>query len=309
MKQTGTVIKGIGGLFDVRLDDADVVAARGKGILKKDDGKLLVGDRVEMTVDESGRGETVIERILPRKNALIRPPLANVTVMVLTASAVSPLPSLENLDRMLAVCEYLSITPIFAVTKNDLDESAARALAEIYEKAGYDVLRLASLSGEGVSTLRALLAQKMENGGIAAFAGASGVGKSTLLTALFPELALETGSVSEKTLRGRHTTRSVELFPFSGGYVADTPGFSLLDFERFDFLPFDALAASFREFSFCIGECRYDDCTHLKEEGCAVLAAVEQGRIAPSRHESYKNLYPILKAKKAYEARKNVREK
>ncbi len=309
MKQQGTVIKGLGGLYDVRLVDGSVATARGKGILKRDDGKLLVGDRVEIAVDESGRGETVIESILPRQNALIRPPLANVTVMVLTASAVSPLPSLENLDRMLAVCEYLSITPIFAVTKNDLDETAAYELAQTYERAGYDVLRLASLTGDGVGALRARLEKEMKNGGIAAFAGASGVGKSTLLTALFPHLALETGSVSEKTLRGKHTTRSVELFPFSGGYVADTPGFSLLDFERFDFLPFDALASSFRDFVPYIGECRYDDCTHLKEEGCAILAAVQEGRVASSRHESYKTLYPILKAKKAYEARKNVREK
>lgn len=308
MKTEGIIIKGLGGLYDVHLDDGTAISARGKGILKKDDGKLLVGDRVCVTVDESGKGETVIESILPRKNALIRPPLANVTVMVLTASAVSPLPVYENLDRLLAVCEYLSITPVVAVTKNDLDESAARALAEIYEKAGYEVVRLASLAGEGVDAFRERLGELTQNGGIAAFAGASGVGKSTLLTALFPSLALETGDISEKTQRGKHTTRSVELYPFLDGYVADTPGFSLLDFERFDFLPFDALAASFRDFAPYIGECRYDDCTHLKEEGCAVLSAVEEGKITPSRHESYKNLYPILKAKKAYEARKNVRE-
>ncbi len=309
MKQTGTVIKGLGGLYETRLDGGGTVSARGKGILKKDDGKLLVGDRVEIAVDESGKGETVIERILERKNALIRPPLANVTVMVLTAAAVSPLPSLENLDRMLAVCEYMGIVPLLAVTKTDLDGGAARELASLYENAGYDTFQIDSLAGEGTEPLLAALRERTENGGIAAFAGASGVGKSTLLTALFPSLSLETGSISEKTRRGKHTTRSVELFPFADGYVADTPGFSLLDFERFDFLPFDALASSFRDFTPYIGACRYDDCTHLKEEGCAVLEAVREGKLAPSRHESYAALYPILKAKKAYEARKNVRDK
>lgn len=309
MKQTGTVTKGLGGLYDVRLDGGGTAVCRGKGILKKDDGKLLVGDRVEITVDESGKGETVIEAIQTRKNALIRPPLANVTVMVLTASAVSPLPSLENIDRLLAVCEYLGITPLLAVTKTDLGLKAAEDLASLYENAGYPVFLIDSLAKKGTDTLRDALAEVLKEGGIAAFAGASGVGKSTLLTALFPELALTTGSISEKTRRGKHTTRSVELFPYWGGYVADTPGFSLLDFERFDFLPFEALAASFRDFAPYVGECRYDDCTHLKEEGCAVLEAVREGKLAPSRHESYKALYPILKAKASYEARKNVREK
>ena len=289
----------------MRLFDGESVFCRGKGILKRDEGKLLVGDRVVVADAKSERGEAVIESILPRKNALIRPPLSNVTVMVLTVAAVSPLPALSTLDRMLAVCEYEGIKAVLAITKNDLDASAAEALAALYAGAGYDTFLLSSLSGEGVTPLRAHLEKIVEDGGIAAFAGASGVGKSTLLTALFPHLALETGSVSDKTQRGRHTTRSVELFPFGGGFVADTPGFSLLDFERFDFIPFEALAASFPEFSSYIGECRYDDCTHIKEEGCAILAAVEAGKIAPSRHESYCELYPILKEKHLISMRKN----
>lgn len=309
MQKEGILIKGLGGLYDVRFDDGTTASCRGKGILKRDDAKLLIGDRVSVAVDESDRGETVIEGVLPRKNALIRPPLSNVTLMVLTAAAKSPLPSLPTLDRMLAVCEYEDILPVLAVTKEDLDAQAAEDLAAIYRTAGYDVFVLSSADGDGVADLRDYLSLHMENGGIAVFAGASGVGKSTLLTALFPHLDLQTGRVSDKTLRGRHTTRAVELFPFSGGYVADTPGFSLLDFERFDFIPFDALASSFREFSSCIGNCRYDDCTHIKEEGCAVLHAVKEGKIAPSRHASYAELFPILKAKAAYENRKNVMEK
>ena len=300
MEKQGIVIKGLGGLYEVHLFDGDTVLCRGKGTLKRDEGKLLVGDRVCVADAESERGEAVIASILPRKNALIRPPLANVTVMVLTASPVSPLPALSTLDKMLCVCEYEGIDVVLAVTKNDLDAAAAEELAMLYANAGYKVFPISSPTGEGVDTLRAYLEETVKDGGIAAFAGASGVGKSTLLTALFPHLALQTGSVSDKTLRGRHTTRSVELFPFESGFVADTPGFSLLDFERFDFIPFDALASSFPEFSSYIGECRYDDCTHVKEEGCAILAAVRDKRIAASRHESYKELYPILKEKHSY---------
>lgn len=298
-------MKGLGGLYEVRLSDGTSVLCRGKGILKRDDGKLLVGDRVRVADAESEKGEAVIESILPRRNALIRPPLAGVTVMVLTVSAVSPLPAFSTLDKMLCVCEHKGIEAVLAVTKNDLDSAAAEALCALYAGAGYKTFLLSSPTGEGVDALRAYLNGAVKDGGIAAFAGASGVGKSTLLTALFPSLALLTGSVSDKTQRGKHTTRSVELFPFGGGFVADTPGFSLLDFERFDFIPFDALASSFPEFSSYIGECRYDDCTHMKEEGCAILSAVEGGKIAPSRHESYKELYPILKEKHLLSLRKN----
>ncbi len=281
----------------MRLFDGKSVLCRGKGVLKRDDGKLLVGDRVVVADAESEKGEAVIETILPRKNALIRPPLASVTVMVVTASPVSPLPALSTLDKMLCVCEHEGIEAVLAITKNDLDAAAAEELYALYTGAGYRAFLLSSPNGEGVEALRAYLENAVKGGGIAAFAGASGVGKSTLLTALFPHLALQTGSVSDKTQRGRHTTRSVELFPFGEGFVADTPGFSLLDFERFDFIPFEALATSFPEFSSYIGECRYDDCTHIKEEGCAILRAVEKGKIARSRHESYKELYPILKEK------------
>lgn len=305
MQRTGIVVKGLGGLYEVRLFEGGSVLCRGKGILKRDDGKLLVGDRVCVADAESEKGEAVIESILPRRNALIRPPLSNVTVMVLTVSAISPLPAFSTLDKMLAVCEHEGIEAVLAVTKNDLDASAAEALCALYTSAGYQTFLLSSPTGEGVDDLRAYLDGAVKDGGIAAFAGASGVGKSTLLTALFPSLALLTGSVSDKTQRGRHTTRSVELFPFGGGFVADTPGFSLLDFERFDFIPFDALASSFPEFSSYIGECRYDDCTHIKEEGCAILSAVEAGKIARTRHESYKELYPILKEKHLLAMRRN----
>ena len=170
--------------------------------------------------------------------------------------------------------------------------------AAVYEKAGYRVFRISCETGEGVDVLRDYIAEisSAENGYVSgAFAGVSGAGKSTLMTALFPDLQLKTGVVSRKTERGRHTTRHVELYPIPVGegifWLADTPGFSMLDFTRFDFFPYDELAGSFREFSECLGECRYTKCTHLKEEGCAVIEKMKDGRIAPSRHDSYIRIY------------------
>ena len=300
----GVVTGGVGGLYEIRLSDGTIVSCRAKGVLKRGEGKVLVGDRVSVQLDPSGRGETVITEILPRRCALIRPPLANVTALVVTVAAKAPLPSFPMLDRLLAICEYEGITPVLAITKEDLDQNAAEELAAVYRLAGYEVFLLSAEKPEGDAALLAHLNALATDGGLVAFAGASGVGKSTLLGRLFPSLSLKTGSVSEKTARGRHTTREVTLFPFGGGYVADTPGFSLLDFERFDFLPLEALTSCFRDIAPYTGNCRYDDCSHTKEEGCLVLAAVREGRIAQSRHETYLELYAVLKAKKSYDKKK-----
>ncbi len=305
MQKNGIVTKGVGGLYEVLLSDGSCILCRGKGILKKDDGKLLVGDRVSVLDAQSEKGEAVIGAIAPRDNALIRPPLANVGAIVLTVAAVSPMPALSTLDRMLSVCEYENILPIFALTKTDLSEDAAKRLGALYSAAGYEVFPVSSVTGEGTDALHARIVSVAREGKTVAFAGASGVGKSTLLGTLFPHLSLATGALSEKTQRGRHTTRTVELFPYEGGFLADTPGFSLLDFERFDFIPFEALPDTFKEFRAYIGRCRYDDCTHTKEEECAIREAVASGEIARSRHESYLELYPILREKHLLSLRRN----
>lgn len=297
-KEQGKVIRGLGGAFTVELPSGAYYTCRAKGSLKRNDGRLLVGDDVILRIPDEEREGVVVEEILPRRCALIRPPLANVTHMVLAISGAYPAPALSTADKLLSICAHEGITPILAITKQDIAPKEAETLAALYTTAGYPVFTLSSLTGEGVADLKSYLGKSLERGGIAAFAGASGVGKSTLLTALFPSLALETGDLSEKTERGKHTTRHVELFPFSGGYVADTPGFSLLDFEHFDFFALEDLVASFPDFSPYIGMCRYDDCTHTKEEGCALLAAIREGRVAASRHETYLELYTILKAKK-----------
>lgn len=306
-KEYGRVTRGVGGLYEVLLSDGRVRRCRAAGKLHRDDGKLLVGDAVTLSMADNGREEAVIDEIAPRRCALIRPPLANVTHMVLAASGAYPAPATATLDRMLAICESACVTPVLAVTKNDLCPDEAAALASLYRGVGYPTFLLSSVTGEGVQELRTYLTEALSEGGICAFAGASGVGKSTLLTALFPSLALETGTLSDKTARGRHTTRRVELFPFGGGFVADTPGFSLLDFEHFDFFSLEELASCFPDFSPYVGGCRYDDCTHTKEEGCALLAAVAAGKVAKSRHESYLELYPILKAKKNSYGKKSGR--
>ena len=298
IKDTGRVVRALGGSFTVEMPSGECCTCPAKGILKRNDGRLLVGDEVKLRTSEDGREEFVVSEILPRKNALIRPPLANVTYLLLALSGAYPAPTLSTVDKLLCICAHEGITPVLAVTKQDIAAREGDAIAALYRAAGYPVFTVASPTGEGVDALREYLSDALKDGGIAAFAGASGVGKSTLLTALFPNLSLETGTLSEKTERGRHTTRHVELFPFSGGYVADTPGFSLIDFEHFDFFALEDLLATFPDFLPFAGECRYDDCTHTKEEGCAILQAIEDGRVAKSRHETYLALYAVLKAKK-----------
>lgn len=298
--EEGIAVKGLGGLYEVLLPSGERVSCRAKGILKRGEEKLYIGDRVRVQIDDEGKGETAVIGILPRRCALIRPPLANVTVMAVTASPKDPLPSYPTLDRLLAICEHEGITPLLAVTKCDAGRAEAEEFAALYAKAGFETYLLSSVTGEGIPAFRDRIAALTAGGGIAAFAGASGVGKSSLLSALYPGLALQTGALSDKTARGRHTTRAVELFPCGDGFVADTPGFSLLDFEHFDFMALSDLLPAFRDLLPYTGKCRYDDCTHTKEEGCAVLDAVAEGKIAKSRQESYAELYAILKAKKTY---------
>ena len=187
---------------------------------------------------------------------------------------------------------------MLVITKEDLDKTAAKKLRDIYSLAGYPVFLI-----DGEASRAALLAHieaSVAGGKTAALAGASGVGKSTLMNRLFPSLALATGDISQKIQRGKHTTRHVELFPIFGGYVADTPGFSLLDFLHFDFFDLSDLFDGFREFAPHLAGCRYADCTHTRESECGITLAVNEGKIAKSRHESYVTLYDTLKAKKNY---------
>ncbi len=295
----GRITKLLGGLYTVRYDAGGKcceLECRARGVFRHSKLSPLVGDLVYVDVSE-GEENAVIDEICDRKNALIRPPLANLDVVFVTMAAKSPDPMLDMTDKLTAILEHNDILPVLVIGKCELDRERAEEIGETYRKAGYPVFVLSCLTGEGVEALQSYI-QTGLHGKLAAFAGASGVGKSTLMNRLFPDLELDTGDVSRKTARGKHTTRAVTLFEIGeDAYLADTPGFSMLDFERFDFFDLEALPLCFPEINERIGDCRYTKCTHRKEEGCAVVEAVKRGEMAKSRHDSYVMLYEILKNK------------
>lgn len=298
----GRIVKGVGGLYEIALVSGERVSCRAKGAFRHDDIKPYVGDTVSIGYDDAGN--PVISEIGARKNSLIRPPLANLDVIFIVLSAKNPTADLLTADKLIAIAEHNGIEPIIVISKRDLDSENADKIKEIYEKCGFTVFDCA-LCGENSVECGGIYDFIKENlsDKISAFAGASGAGKSTLMNSLFKSLGIATGDVSRKIGRGRHTTRHVELFPMSSlvgkgsGFFADTPGFTMLDFVRFDFFDKEDLPSTFREFSECIGNCKYTKCTHTKEEGCAVLDLVKKGEIPKSRHESYVDLFNILKEK------------
>lgn len=302
-RNKGRIIGSVGGLYTVELYQEgtplseQTVACRARGAFRHEKISPLVGDVVTVLYEGDGSsGEVVIDAISERKNSLIRPPIANLDMMFVTLSAAQPEPSLFTADKLISICEFNKIEPIVIIGKCELDAKRSAEIEEIYRMAGYDVFVLSCFENEGIEELKKYVEARLPQR-VAAFAGASGAGKSTLLNRLFSDLKLTTGEVSRRTERGRHTTRTVGLFGVCGGYVADTPGFSMLDFERFDFFKKEDLPHTFKEFEDCIGECRYKKCTHTKEDGCAVLLKLKEGKIAPSRHESFLELYDILKQK------------
>jgi len=320
-KVLGRVIKGVGGLYTVLVDRdggelaGKTVQSRARGVLRRGGREVLAGDVVTLTYDAERYDGThsgdeagfVIEEIGERKNSLIRPPLSNLDYLFITVAAASPAPVLLTVDKLFSICVYNDIEPIALVSKSELNESVASEVAEIYKKAGFETFLTSAETGEGIDALAAYI-DKLPAGSVSAFSGASGVGKSTLLNKLFPHLELSTSSVSRKTERGRHTTRQTELFVIREGsengenpvFLADTPGFTMLDFDQFDFFSLEDLPMTMREFESYIGCCKYKKCTHTKEEGCSILEAVANGEISPSRHKSYLALYETLKAKKKW---------
>ena len=294
----GRIIKGVGGLYQVQLPDPNIpVACRAKGAFRHENLTPLVGDIVSLEFDPTG--DAMISDIDERKNALIRPPLSNLDYMFVTLAAAKPQPVLETVDKLICILEHHHITPVIVVTKYDADPDYAEELHALYAGAGFDTFCTCSKDGYGVDALREYVKTRCE-GSISAFAGASGVGKSTLLNALFPALELQTSEISRKIERGRHTTRTVELFHMPGtesGYIADTPGFSMLDFARFNFFTKEDLPLTMREFVPHLGSCRFTKCSHTKEQGCAILEAVKRGEIAKSRHDSFVAIYDVLKNK------------
>ena len=302
----GKVVKGLGGLYVTRIVDGDAVSylsSHAKGNLKRDDEKILIGDEVVVTLDEDTPDSVVISEILPRRNSLIRPPLSNLDYLFIVFAAKKPSPILETVDKLIAIAEHNCIEPVIVVTKEDMDKGLADEYAELYRRAGLFAFSTSSKSLSGTDSLSRFISENLRKGRSAAFAGASGVGKSTLMNTLFPRLTLATAEISQKIERGRHTTRHVEIFEIGegadAGLLADTPGFSLIDFERFDFFELDDLADTFRELRPYLGKCRYSDCSHVGEGSgeCAVMRAAMTGEIAESRLESYRSIYKTLKQK------------
>lgn len=280
-KQTGRIVRSISGFYDVQTP-AGLINCRARGILRKEGNSPLTGDLVQISV-EHGKG--MVESILPRKNSFVRPAVANVDALVVFAANVNPITEPFLIDRVAAIAGDQEVPVYLCVNKCDLDPAVD--LVRIYENAGFSVICTSAETGEGVEALRQLLIGKLT-----AFTGNSGVGKSSILNRLCPELELPTGEVSEKLGRGRHTTRHVELYSLGEDtYVADTPGFSSFDTDQMDIILKENLQYAFPDFGKFIGQCRFDNCAHRKEPGCAVRAALEAGEIEKTRYDSYLRLY------------------
>ncbi len=290
----GFVFKTVRGLWYVETADG-VLSCSARGKLRTEGQTPLVGDRVE--VKPLGGGKGSLESIHPRKNAFIRPAVANLDVLVILASTVIPVTEPFLIDRMIAIAELKNCRPVVCFHKSDLGRNAE--LVETYRKAGIDCVETSAASGEGLQELQALL-----SGSFCAFTGNSGVGKSSLLNAMEPSLLLPTGEVSSKLGRGRHTTRHVEAFRLGADILAaDTPGFSAFDAEDVSFRLKERLPELFREFRPYLGRCRFHDCGHGKDDGCAIRTAVEAGEISLSRYRSYLRLREELKDLKEWDFR------
>ena len=287
----GIVLRSIGGFYYVEAADT-VYTCRARGIFRRHGITPVAGDRVMISVKEDGTG--MLEEVLERKNVLVRPPVANLDVLVLVASVCHPRTNTLVLDKMIAVAEKKGICPIIVINKSDLGDPTE--LEKIYHSTGLECFTVSANDPQSLIPLRQRLA-----GQICVFAGNSGVGKSSILNGIDPTLELSTGEISEKLGRGRHTTRTATLYHFADGYVVDTPGFSSLDMEQVESISKDELADCFREFEPHIGRCRFIGCAHYREPKCAVRAAVESGEIAQSRYDSYVLMYEAVKDKKEWD--------
>ena len=282
----GRIQKALSGFYYVDTG-AEVLTCRARGKFRKDGLSPLVGDRVQ--VRELGKGEGFMEAVLPRKNAFERPAAANIDQLVVIASAAIPRTDPFLIDRIAAIAALKGCEVVLLLNKCDLDP--AEELYGIYTAASFPTLRVSAETGEGLDALIPLIAGKLS-----AFTGNSGVGKSSILNALDPTFHLKTGEISTALGRGRHTTRHVELFRLGcGAEVIDSPGFSSFETEELNWELKQHLPETFPEFRPYLGQCRFQDCSHTREKGCAVLAALKEGKIQPSRHKSYLRLYEELK--------------
>ena len=292
---TGIIIKALSGFYYVACDSV-IYECKARGNFRKSGVSPLVGDNVEFILTENNKG--IVNKILERKNSLIRPPVANIDKLFIVSSYISPSPNTFVIDKMSVIAKHNDIEPIIVFNKCDIGDF--QKWQSIYQKAGFKTYVVSAQNGVGLEKIKEELKDC-----VCAFTGNSGVGKSSILNAIFGNSDIATGEISEKLGRGRHTTRHTQLYPLSfGGFVADTPGFSSLDIDNLDYSLKENLALCFDEFGEFSYNCKFTGCTHTKEKGCGIIEAVESGEIALSRHESYLRLFDELKDLKPWNSKK-----
>lgn len=292
----GIITKALSGFYYVTTEEG-IVACKARGRFRLDGTSPLVGDRVVLQREKDGSGR--IEKLLDRKNFFIRPAVANIDTLVFVAANVNPVTDPFLIDRVAVIAHEAGCELVICVNKVDLD--IGENLYQIFSDAGYRVIRTSAETGEGTGELLDAL-----RGKVCAFTGNSGVGKSSILNVLLPDAAIPTDAVSEHLGRGKHTTRHVELYPVGNDtYIADTPGFASFEIQMMQTIEKEQIQYDFPEFAPYLGQCRFADCAHIKEPGCAVREALEMGKIGKSRYSSYVRLYELTAKQKPWELKTN----
>ena len=290
----GVIVKALSGFYYVRSGEK-LIECKARGKFRLDGTSPLVGDKVSCSLDANGKGR--VDTVLPRKNWFVRPAVANIDALIFVAANTTPVTDPFLIDRVSVIAADAGCELIICVNKSDIDPGDE--LYNIFSSAGFTVIRTSAETGEGIEELRLAISGK-----ICAFTGNSGVGKSSILNYLMPELNVQTAEVSEKLGRGKHTTRHVELFSLDDNtYIADTPGFASFEIEMMKVISKEELQYNFIDFAPYIGECRFNDCAHLKEPGCAITQALGEGKLMPSRYRAYQRLYELSAQHKSWETK------